>query len=205
MGKNTKQEEQQKLVDQWNAMHQVGTPVTRYKLVDPLREPEQTRTRSEAWLMGGHTAVVKVEGVSGGVMLESVRISNEVPPPIKVDGRPPHSRQRGTMNSPPLEGVGGGKTHELKCWLRYFEAIVHGKKTFDLRYNDRDYRIGDTLILREYDNDKKEYTRRQTRVRVTDTFADFGLISGWIAISIEPLVKSELNDWMQGKPLKSCY
>ena len=60
------------LVAEWNAAHPVGTPVTRYKLIAPLREPEETRTRSAAWLMGGHTAMVLVEGVSGGVMVESV-------------------------------------------------------------------------------------------------------------------------------------
>lgn len=63
---------QQHLVDEWNAMHPIGTPVTRYKLIKPLREPEQTKTRSEAWLVGGHSAVVKVEGVSGGVLIESL-------------------------------------------------------------------------------------------------------------------------------------
>ena len=64
---------QQKLVDDWNAKHPVGTAVTRYKLIKPLREPQETKTRSEAWLMGGHTAMVMVEGIAGGVMVESVK------------------------------------------------------------------------------------------------------------------------------------
>lgn len=33
----------------------------------------QTRTRSEAWILGGHTAVVLLEGISGGYLLERVR------------------------------------------------------------------------------------------------------------------------------------
>jgi hypothetical protein len=64
---------QQKLADDWNAKHAVGTPVTRYKLINPLREPQETKTRSEAWVMGGHTAMVMVDGVAGGVMVESVK------------------------------------------------------------------------------------------------------------------------------------
>ena len=56
----------------WNANYPPGTPVTRYRLIEPLREPEETRTRSEAWVMGGHSVMVMVEGVSGGVLLESV-------------------------------------------------------------------------------------------------------------------------------------
>jgi hypothetical protein len=67
-----KRPNQQKLVNDWNTNHPVGTPVTRYKLINPLREPVETRTRSAAWIMGGHTAMVMVEGMAGGVMVESV-------------------------------------------------------------------------------------------------------------------------------------
>ncbi|QJD54486.1 hypothetical protein P9A30_gp44 [Sphingomonas phage Lucius] len=42
-------------------------------------------------------------------------------------------------------------THELKCHPHFFAAIAAGKKTFEIRRNDRDYRIGDMLNLREYD------------------------------------------------------
>lgn len=63
---------QQKLVDDWNARYPVGTPVIRYALVSPLRFPSEKYTRSAAWLMGGHSAMIMVEGVAGGVMLESV-------------------------------------------------------------------------------------------------------------------------------------
>ncbi len=63
----------EKQVNDWNAKHPVGTPVTRYKLINPLREGVVTKTRSEAWIMGGHSAMVMVEGVSGGVCLESVQ------------------------------------------------------------------------------------------------------------------------------------
>ena len=62
----------QQLVNDWNAQHPVGTRVTRYKLINPLREPTATATRSAAWVMGGHSAMVMVMGVAGGVALESV-------------------------------------------------------------------------------------------------------------------------------------
>lgn len=64
--------DQQRAADAWNAEYPVGTPVIRYKLIKPLREPELTKTREKAWLMGGHTAMVMVDGVAGGVVLESV-------------------------------------------------------------------------------------------------------------------------------------
>ena len=65
---------QQSIVDRWNEGHPKGTLVTRYKLVKPLADPVETRTRSAAWLMGGHTAMVMVDGIAGGVMVESLKV-----------------------------------------------------------------------------------------------------------------------------------
>lgn len=65
-------EENQRQCDYWNEKYPIGTSVTRYKFIDPLREGNETETRSEAWVMGGHSAMVMVDGVAGGVLLESV-------------------------------------------------------------------------------------------------------------------------------------
>jgi len=42
------------------------------------------------------------------------------------------------------------KTHVLKCWTQYFQAVKAGMKPFEIRLNDRDYRTGDTLVLKEF-------------------------------------------------------
>lgn len=68
----------QYMVDNWNRRYPIGTKVTRYKLINPLREGEETETRSEAWLMGGHSAVVLVNGVAGGVLLESLVVKTSM-------------------------------------------------------------------------------------------------------------------------------
>lgn len=41
--------------------------------------------------------------------------------------------------------------HALKCHPHFFAAIVDGKKTFEIRRDDRHYRVGDQLMLAEYD------------------------------------------------------
>ena len=41
--------------------------------------------------------------------------------------------------------------HFLKTLPEYFRAVKSGVKTFEVRKNDRNYRVGDTLILIEHD------------------------------------------------------
>lgn len=48
-----------------------------------------------------------------------------------------------------------------KVWREYFEQIISGKKKFELRLADFEVNEGDTLILEEWDKDKKEYTGRK--------------------------------------------
>lgn len=47
------------------------------------------------------------------------------------------------------------KTHALKTWPSFFEAVLNGRKTFECRKNDRDFAPGDTLVLKEYDPAKE--------------------------------------------------
>lgn len=41
-------------------------------------------------------------------------------------------------------------THHLKTKPEYFQAVIDGKKTFEIRLNDRDFKQGDSVILEEY-------------------------------------------------------
>lgn len=42
--------------------------------------------------------------------------------------------------------------NSLKCKKEYFQAVKSGAKTFELRKNDRDFKVGKKLILLEIDN-----------------------------------------------------
>ena len=39
------------------------------------------------------------------------------------------------------------KEHQLKIKQEYLEAIKSGKKTWEIRYNDRNYHEGDVLVF----------------------------------------------------------
>lgn len=49
-------------------------------------------------------------------------------------------------------------THYLKTWQPYYDDIAFGLKPFEVRKNDRDYKVGDILVLQEYDNEINKYT-----------------------------------------------
>jgi len=40
--------------------------------------------------------------------------------------------------------------HKLKILPRYFKEVQEGNKTFEIRKNDRGFKVGDALILKEY-------------------------------------------------------
>lgn len=57
---------------------------------------------------------------------------------------------------------------KLKSWTHFFQAIIRGDKRHDLRSKkDREFFIGQTLTLQEYDPFLGEYTGDEADVEVT--------------------------------------
>lgn len=54
--------------------------------------------------------------------------------------------------------------HVLKTWPEFFRAIVDGKKTFEVRKNDRGFQTGDVLHLREFDPKPPHVIRTERRI-----------------------------------------
>lgn len=42
------------------------------------------------------------------------------------------------------------KTHILKTWPEFFQPMMDGIKPFDVRLNDREYKVGDRTRQREF-------------------------------------------------------
>jgi hypothetical protein len=58
--------------------------------------------------------------------------------------------------------------HRLKCWPEFFESIRRGEKTHDLRRaDDRNFEVGDQMLLQEFDPSTKSYSGRRIVVEIT--------------------------------------
>ena len=71
-------------------------------------------------------------------------------------------------------------THELKILPEYFEAIDEDRKCFELRKDDRGYKVHDALLLREWDGE--HYTGRKcTRIiaYILRNCPEYGLLDGF--------------------------
>lgn len=66
--------------------------------------------------------------------------------------------------------------HDLKIWPIFFKDTFKGIKTFEYRVNDRDYKKGDYLVLREYDPKTEHYSGRQVTRKIIYIFKGHFLI-----------------------------
>lgn len=97
--------------------------------------------------------------------------------------------------------------HDLKCWPQYFWSVVRGEKPFEIRKNDRNFKVGDYLGLQEYDPmlaDKaleslessdpesvdqaiqKGYTGQNSLFEIT-YITDFQQQAGYVVMGIRPI------------------
>lgn len=73
-------------------------------------------------------------------------------------------------------------THALKTIAPYFTDIKDGVKLFELRKFDRDFKVGDQLLLQEYNPVDKKYTGEEISVTITYILQNaekFGLKKGY--------------------------
>lgn len=95
------------------------------------------------------------------------------------------------------------KIHELKTDPEYFEAVWNSWKTLEIRYDDRDYKVGDLLFLQ-----KTQYTGKQMIAegkplvymgisllcKITHIQRNVGMKEGWVALSIKTLDRSFIHN-----------
>jgi len=93
--------------------------------------------------------------------------------------------------------------HYLKAWPESFQPIRVGLKRFEIRLNDRDYKVGDTLVLAEYIPDSTvaehpggHYTGNSVRAAVNYVMSEFpchAVRPGFVVMSITAMEEVILN------------
>ena len=76
--------------------------------------------------------------------------------------------------------------HNLKLLPEYFIAILEGRKSFEIRKDDRGFELGDILILQEFDGTR--YTGREIVATVLLKLKNEYCRDGYCTMSIVPKV-----------------
>lgn len=75
------------------------------------------------------------------------------------------------------------KVHDVKLGATFFDDVKTGRKTFELRKNDRGYKEGDTIVLHEYKNGAT--TGRTITKKIVYMLEDFtGLEDGYCILGL---------------------
>lgn len=92
--------------------------------------------------------------------------------------------QEEKMNNLPSKSETETKVHQIRLASMYFDDVQCGKKRFELRKNDREYKVGDKLIMMEFANGK--HTGREVEADVIYMLEDYsGIEEGYCILGIE--------------------
>lgn len=83
-------------------------------------------------------------------------------------------------------------THALKTWPKYYQEITSGDKTFELRKFDRPFKVGDTLLLQEFEprTDGYGYTGNEIKKVITHILYnadELGLMKDYAILSFKDI------------------
>ena len=83
-------------------------------------------------------------------------------------------------------------THELKIRPQFFDKVISGEKTFEIRKNDRNFIVGDRIILKEYDKETG-FTGRNAVFEITYVMTDTEFVKkGFAVLGIKPYCTKEM-------------
>lgn len=80
------------------------------------------------------------------------------------------------------------KTHTLKIYSEFFEALKEGKKTFEIRENDRDFRVGDILKLAVFSEKRLLFTSEFIYFEIT-YITSYQQKDGYVVLGIKEVKK----------------
>lgn len=92
--------------------------------------------------------------------------------------------------------------HDLKTWPVYFRAAKSGEKPFDVRRNDRNFRVGDFVTLREYDPATETLTDDTATFVITYILpgSQFGILPGFVVLGLKRVPDAPASVTVKVKP-----
>lgn len=94
------------------------------------------------------------------------------------------------------------KVHVLKLRKNYYDDVESGLKSFEIRKNDRSYRVGDVLVLQEVETTGKELTYQYTGREILKQvvyMTDFMQRDLYVVLGIAPITYEALNEIFDDK------
>lgn len=85
------------------------------------------------------------------------------------------------------------KIHELKIHPKFFDVVNSKHKNFEIRKNDRNFTVGDTVILKEYCPDYEVYTGATLKREIT-YITNYNQKPEYVVFGIKQ-IKYERNNW----------
>lgn len=104
--------------------------------------------------------------------------------------------------------MSGLTIHELKIQTVHFTEVLAGRKTQEVRFNDRNYQVGDCLNLREID-ENGHYTGQEMNTQICHVLhgGQFGLVEGWCVLSLKNATHSKakrLIEYLRDRLEETC-
>ena len=88
-------------------------------------------------------------------------------------------------------------THELKSYPEQFSAIWNHEKLFDLRNFDRNFKVGDKVLLREYQATTGTYTGNEMLAKIVGMISVLNPCPLFLA-AVDPnycILSYDILDW----------
>lgn len=88
--------------------------------------------------------------------------------------------------------------HTIKLRAEFCDAVLYGDKCFEIRYNDRDYKVGDIIHFKPVNADGTEYYHRITNrvYKITYVIGGWGLKDGFVVFGIKEIGSDTLEDYI---------
>lgn len=84
-------------------------------------------------------------------------------------------------------------THYIKILSEYFNAVATGRKSFEVRCNDRKYAVGDRLIMQEVDENGR-LSGQSIVCKITYIFSDTEYMKeGYVVLAVVFIRKNPLT------------